>query len=139
MARARVCRRHEAGSDATTRAGTVSPPMNSTLISSIAWTTWAAVITLPSAEISTPDPISPKRTWPDADTSRPLDRITTTEGLTRRKTSPTGCAAAGAGTTSVAKPPSRSSAMKRPLMPDLLDEPPTRWTDLPRLARFRLP
>jgi hypothetical protein len=28
--------------------------MNSTLISSIAWTAWAAIITLPSPEMSTP-------------------------------------------------------------------------------------
>ena len=42
-------------------AETVSPPRNSTLISSMEWTTWAAVITLPSAEISTPEPVSLKR------------------------------------------------------------------------------
>ena len=114
--------------------------MNSTLISSIAWTTWAAVITLPSAEISTPEPISPKRTWPDAETSRPLDRITTTEGLTFRKTSPTGCAPAGAGGQNVTRVASRRSAVKGPVMPGLLVGTfAMRWTELSTLARFRLP
>ena len=80
--------RSAAGSEATTLADTVSPPRNSTLISSMEWTTWAAVITLPSGEISTPEPVSLKRVWPPAATSRPLARITTTEGTTLRKTSP---------------------------------------------------
>jgi hypothetical protein len=115
--------------------------MNSTVISSIAWTTWAAVITLPSAEISTPEPISPKRTWPDADTSRPRERITTTEGLTRRKTSPTAWASADAGCwPSVTKVASRRSTITRMVMPGLLVATAVmRWMDLPTPARFRLP
>ena len=56
------------------------------------WTTWAAVITLPSGETSTPEPVSLKRVWPPAATSRPLARITTTDGATLRKTSPALCA-----------------------------------------------
>src|SRR5262245_21789093 len=60
------------------------------------WTTCAAVMILPSAETSTPDPVSLKRVRPPArSTSRPLARITTTDGLTARKTSPMFCAAAG--------------------------------------------
>ena len=43
---------------------TVSPPRNSTVISSMAWTTCAAVMTLPSAEMSTPEPVSVKPIWP---------------------------------------------------------------------------
>ena len=54
--------RSAAGSDAMTLAETVSPPRNSTLMSLMVWTTWAAVITLPSAEMSTPEPVSVKRT-----------------------------------------------------------------------------
>ena len=53
--------RSAAGSEATTLAAMVSPPRNSTLISSMVFTTWAAVITLPSDEISTPEPVSLKR------------------------------------------------------------------------------
>jgi hypothetical protein len=45
-----------------TLAETVSPPRNSTLMSFMEWTTWAAVMTLPSDEISTPEPVSVKRT-----------------------------------------------------------------------------
>jgi hypothetical protein len=56
--------RSAAGSEATTRACTVSPPRNSTLISSMACTTWDAVMTLPSAEMSTPEPVSLKPTRP---------------------------------------------------------------------------
>ena len=48
--------RSAAGSDWITFADTVSPPRNSTLISSMACTTWAAVMTLPSGEMSTPEP-----------------------------------------------------------------------------------
>ena len=50
-------------------------------------TTWAAVITLPSLEIRTPEPVSLKRVIPEAPTSRPLARTTTTDGLTRLKRS----------------------------------------------------
>src|SRR6266850_3367332 len=45
-------------------------------------------MTLPSEEIRTPEPVSRKRVWPPAVTSLPLARITTTEGVTLRKTSP---------------------------------------------------
>ena len=45
-------------------ARTTSPPMPSTVISSIPLTTWAAVITRPSSEIRTPEPVSVKRTTP---------------------------------------------------------------------------
>src|SRR5262245_36696968 len=76
------------GSEAITRAGTGSSPRNSTVTSSIVWTTCAAVATLPSAEISTPEPISLKRAMPSAVTSWPRERMTTTDGLTRRKASP---------------------------------------------------
>src|SRR6266496_2662110 len=79
--------RSAAGSEATILAGTRSPPRASTVISSIALTTCAAVITLPSAVISTPEPVSLKRVMPTLLTSRPLARITTTDGLTLRKTS----------------------------------------------------
>jgi hypothetical protein len=63
--------------------------MNSTVISSMAWTTWAAVMIWPSAEISTPAPVSVKRDSRPPVTSRPLALITTTDGVTLRKTSPT--------------------------------------------------
>src|SRR5262245_61767029 len=76
------------GSEAITRAGTGFSPRNSTMMSSIVWTTCAAVATLPSAEISTPEPISLKRAIPSAVTSWPRDRMTTTDGLTRRYASP---------------------------------------------------
>ena len=47
-------------------------------------------MTLPSVEMRTPDPVSLKRVRPaDAVTSRPLALITTTDGLTFRKISPT--------------------------------------------------
>src|SRR5258705_5062142 len=45
-------------------------------------------MTLPSEEIRTPEPVSRKRVWPPAVTSLPLARITTTEAVTLRKTSP---------------------------------------------------
>src|SRR5262245_4342917 len=76
------------GSEATTRAGTGSSPRNSTVMSSMVCTTCAAVATFPSAEISTPEPISLNRAMPSAVTSWPRDRMTTTDGLTRRKASP---------------------------------------------------
>jgi len=66
---------------------TFSPPMPSTVISSIPLTTWAAVITRPSWEMSTPEPVSLKWVIPEARTSRPLLRTTTTTGLALRKTS----------------------------------------------------
>src|SRR5215470_10551718 len=78
-----------AGSEATTWAVTVSPPRNSTSIWSMLWTTCAAVITLPSAVTSTPDPVSLKRDWPLVVTSRPRALITTTDALTWSNTSRT--------------------------------------------------
>ena len=80
--------RSAAGSEAMTCAGTVGPPANSTVISSIACTTWAAVITSPSTETTTPEPtsvmaVSPRPLTP---TSRPRPRMTTTLGLTLAKT-----------------------------------------------------
>src|SRR5262245_46062823 len=68
-----------AGSEATTRADTVSPPGKTTEMSSMACTTWAAVITLPSAEMRTPEPVSVKRVWPPDITSRPRARTVTTD------------------------------------------------------------
>jgi hypothetical protein len=50
--------RSAAGSEATTFAVTVSPPRNSTVISSRAWTTWEAVMTCPSVDTSTPEPVA---------------------------------------------------------------------------------
>src|SRR6516164_6502891 len=58
-----------AGSDATTRADTVSPPANSTEISSMPCTTYAAVSTWPYAEMRTPDPVSVKRLRSEEHTS----------------------------------------------------------------------
>ena len=72
------------GSEPMTWALTGSSPRNSTVMSSITLTTCAAVATLPSGEISTPEPISRNRTVPSAVTSCPRARITTTDGLTRR-------------------------------------------------------
>src|SRR5215470_12588767 len=99
------------GSDEITRAGTGSSPRNSTVMSSIVCTTCAAVATLPSREISTPEPISRKRVIPSAVTSWPFDRITTTAGLTRRNASPSVSPIAGHGaairSTSAATPTPR--------------------------------
>src|SRR5262252_1200574 len=108
------------GSEEITRAFTGSSPRNSTMISCIEWTTWAAVATLPSAVISTPEPISLKRTTPWASTSSPRARITTTAGLTRRKVSPSVSAEppAGAATTSA----SASAAVRQP--PTITAPPP---------------
>ena len=53
-------------------ARTTSPPMPSTVISSMPLTTWAAVITLPSPEIRTPEPVSVKRMMPDGPDVAPL-------------------------------------------------------------------
>src|ERR1700687_3572236 len=66
---------------------TPPPPMPSTVISSMPLTTWAAVMTLPSLETRTPEPVSVKRVIPPAPTSRPLLRTTRTVGLTRVKRS----------------------------------------------------
>src|SRR5215467_14483221 len=108
------------GSEEITRAFTGSSPRNSTMISFIECTTWAAVATLPSAVISTPEPISLKRTTPWASTSSPRARITTTAGLTRRKVSPSVSAEppAGAATTSA----SASVAVRQP--PTITAPPP---------------
>ena len=62
-------------------------------MSSMPWTTWEAVTTFPSPVTSTPEPISPKRTTPPVETSRPLARMTTTLGLAFRYISPGGFAA----------------------------------------------
>ncbi len=72
------------GSEEMTRAGTGSSPRNSTVMSSIVWTTCAAVATFPSGEISTPEPVSLKVTVPSAVTSEPRARITATDVRTRR-------------------------------------------------------
>jgi len=45
-------------------ARTTSPSMASTVISSMPLTTWAAVMTLPSLETRTPEPVSLKRVTP---------------------------------------------------------------------------
>ena len=76
--------RSAAGSDATTRAGTTSPPMNSTVTSSMAWTTCDAVMTFPSPEASTPEPVSRKvtRSPPVSAASRPFALMTTTDERT---------------------------------------------------------
>src|SRR5262245_50320446 len=85
------------GSEAITRAGTGSSPMNSTMMSSIVCTTCAAVATFPSGVTKTPEPISRNREMPSAVTSWPRDRITITDGLTRRNTSPSVSPAARGG------------------------------------------
>src|SRR6266496_2307131 len=116
--------RSAAGSEATILAGTRSPPRASTVISSIALTTCAAVITLPSAVISTPEPVSLKRVMPTLLTSRPLARITTTEGLALRKTSLRFWDWAGAASATSADPASaaaknRFTALGRPVVREL--------------------
>jgi len=55
-------------------------------MSLIACTTCAAVMTLPSWEMSTPEPVSRKRVVPPLVISWPLARMTTTVGLTSLKT-----------------------------------------------------
>src|SRR5258705_2092025 len=93
-----------------TRETTCSPHTASTVISSMAFTTCAAVITLPSAVTSTPEPVSLKRVTPTLLTSRPFARITTTEGLTLLNSSLRFCAwARGPTTCSTAAP---STAMR---------------------------
>src|SRR5262249_32428815 len=84
------------GSEATTRAATPSPLANSTITSSAICTTWAAVNTLPSADMRTPEPTSLYFTStevpPWARRSLPLARTTTTDPVTRWKTCGTLCA-----------------------------------------------
>src|SRR5580765_2783288 len=89
--------RSAAGSEPPTRAATVSPPRNSTWISSMVCTTCAAVMTLPSGEMSTPEPVSLKLVRPLRVSSVPRARITTTEGVTFLKASPTVSALAAPG------------------------------------------
>jgi hypothetical protein len=73
-------------SEATTRAPTRSPPRKSTTILSARCTTWAAVITFPSAAINTPEPTPLNlASWPSEDTSRSLVRTITTDGFTALK------------------------------------------------------
>ena len=57
-------------------------------------------MTLPSAKMSTPEPVSVKLVKPLAPTSRPRALMTTTDGFTLRKTSPTLWAWAGTATQS---------------------------------------
>ena len=79
-----------AGSDDTTRALSFSPVKNSTSIASAVCTTWAAVSTFPSSEMSTPDPNPATLTcWamPPRATSVSLVWISTTAGFTRLNTS----------------------------------------------------
>src|SRR6266478_10254151 len=128
--------RSAAGSDETTLALTVSPPRNSTVISSMALTTWAAVMTLPSEEINTPEPVSAKRVWPPAATSRPLARITTTEGATLRKTSP-GLWAWAPGASPASKPTVRiasSDVLISALLPESAHPPPEQGSSCHRPA-----
>src|SRR5213593_3548957 len=92
-----------AGSDEITRAGTSSLPRNSTMICSIACTTWAAVMTLPSSEMSAPAPVSLNRLTPPvrAETLLPAARITATDGSAFLNTSRIdggACAQADVGT-----------------------------------------
>src|SRR5689334_16215985 len=84
------------GSEATTRAPTTWPSRNSAVIWSAVCTTWAAVMTLPSGVISTPEPTSLTRpTWPPTPTSFHFARMMTTDALTRRNAGPRLCACAG--------------------------------------------
>ena len=69
----------------------------------MALTTCAAVMTLPSAETRTPEPVSVKRVTPVLLTSRPLARITTTDGLALRKISFRFWASAGNSSSGSAK------------------------------------
>src|SRR6266850_1074161 len=75
-------------------------------------------MTLPSWEMSTPEPISPKRTTPPVDTSLPRARITTTLGLALRYRSPRVCGRAAAGATTSSTRVRRGTASAR--MPLLL-------------------
>src|SRR5438876_4279393 len=116
------------GSEAMTRAGTCAPPTASTVISSMAFTTCAAVITLPSAVTSTPDPVSLKRVTPMLLTSRPFARITTTEGLTLLNSSFKFCACAMGTTTCSTVAPSRAARslfmeLGRPVVRELQRHP----------------
>src|SRR5262245_48428413 len=109
------------GSEAITRAATGSSPMNSTMMSSIVWPTCAAVATFPSGVIKTPEPISRNRDTPSAVTSWPLDRITITDGLTRRNTSPSVSPAARGGAAR-----RTASAIIATRQPPPITTPPTR-------------
>ncbi len=87
-----------AGSDDATRALSVSPVKNTTSIASAVCTTWAAVSTLPSGEISTPDPSPATLTCPAIPpraTSVSRVWISTTAGFTRLNTSDSTWSAAG--------------------------------------------
>ena len=80
----------------------------------MACTTCAAVITLPSAEMRTPEPVSAKRVCPEAVTSRPRARITATDGDTFSNTSRTVWAPAGTGPQASAETNSAASESPRP-------------------------
>src|SRR5437667_9450290 len=95
----------------------VSPPRNSTVSSSIECATWAAVITLPSAEIRTPEPVSLNVEMPRAAvTSRPFARTTTTEGLMFRNSSPTSWACAASAPPATRIPTSPAPTLVRSAM-----------------------
>src|SRR4030095_4258714 len=116
------------GSEAMTRAMTCSPPTASAVISVMASTTGAAVIALPSAVTSTPEPVSLKRVTPTLLTSRPFARITTTEGLTLLKSSLRFCACARGTTTCSTAAPSTAGrslfmALGRPVVRELQGDP----------------
>src|SRR5262249_49817438 len=108
------------GREAAWRAGTGCSPGHSPGMSSSVWTTCAAVATLPSAEISTPEPISLNRATPSAVTSWPRDRMTTTDGLTRRNASPR------------VSPLTSVGAATRKKNADIATDPPLRTTTPPR-------
>jgi len=91
------------------------------------WTTCAAVMTLPSAEIKTPEPVSVKRTCPPAVTSLPLALITTTDGVTLRKTSPGVWAAAAAGIEIAAKTARNTARAARIFIPFPVPSVGHRW------------
>ena len=80
----------------------------------MACTTCAAVITLPSAEMRTPEPVSAKRVCPEAVTSRPRARITATDGDTFSNTCRTVWAPAGTGPHASAEMNSAASESPRP-------------------------
>ncbi len=85
-------------------------------------------MTWPSADIRTPEPVSVKVPTPRALTSRPLARITTTEGLMRAKSSPTSWAWA-AGTAPRRRIPSNAALtplrIARSPLPRSLGQPST--------------
>ncbi len=109
-----------AGSEATTRAPTASPPMNSTVISSIEWTTCAASSRCLRRRSA---PRSRSRRSGQGRTRRRLARGRESlrrRGLTWRKTSPTAWARAGVGGPSVTTQQSSRSAVRRMVMRDPL-------------------